>query len=89
MFYKLLVEASGQYPGYHIVSGQLDFIEPDSNGQLHSPMLAYDEIDMEDFKKLLRSVWRHIVQLNLPDISGYSNDYQGIVDFENWLIENP
>lgn len=89
MFYKLLVEASGQYPGYHIVSGQLDFIEPDSNGQLHSPMLVYDEIDMEDFKKLLRSVWRHIVQLNLPDISGYSNDYQGIVDFESWLIENP
>ena len=89
MFYKLLVEASGQYPGYHIVSGQLDFIEPDSNGHLHSPTLVYDEIDMEDFKKLLRSVWRHIIQLDLPDISGYSNDYRGIVDFENWLIENP
>lgn len=89
MFYKILVEESGAYPGYQVVNGRLDFVEPDRNGQLVSPMLNYDSDELAEFRRLIRSVWNHIVRLDFPDISTYNHDYKSIVAFENWLIQNP
>ena len=89
IFYKLLVENSKEFHGYHVVSGQLDFIEPDRHGVFYSPATDYSDVNMDEFVQLLRSVWHHITQLDLPDISGYSVDFNGIVAFEDWLRDNP
>ena len=89
MFYKILVEESGDYPGYQVTDGQLEFVEPDRHGQLYSPTLLYDADELAEFRRLIRSVWNHIIRLDLPDISDYSQDYKGIVAFEDWLIQNP
>ena len=89
MFYKLLIEKSGQFEGYRVISGQLDFVEPDRDGNLFRPTTDYSDIDMTEFTRLVRSVWNHIINLDLPDISNYSQDYKGIVAFEGWLRDNP
>ena len=89
MFYKILVEESGDYPGYQVIDGRLDFVEPDRHGQLFSPVLDYDDDELAEFRQLISSVWNHIIRLDLPDISAYNPDYKGIVAFEEWLIQNP
>lgn len=89
LFYQLLVSQSGQYPGYQVVSGQLDFIEPSNDGNILSPTIIYANENIDDFIKLISSVWSHIINLDLPDISGYKSNFSGIKDFENWLRDNP
>ena len=89
IFYKLLVENSGDFQGYRVVSGSLDFVEPDRNGYFYSPETDYSDVDMDEFIQLLTSVWNHIINLDLPDISDYSVDFKGIVAFEDWLRQNP
>ena len=89
IFYKLLVENSGDFQGYRVVSGSLDFVEPDRNGYFYNPETDYSDVDMDEFIQLLTSVWNHIINLDLPDISDYSVDFKGIVAFEDWLRQNP
>ena len=90
MFYKLLVEKSGDYDGFHVTNGSIAFIESDrSTGKLYQPEVNYCDEEMAEFEQLITSVWNYITSLNLPDISEYSKDYHGIVDFENWLCANP
>lgn len=90
MFYKLLIENSAEYHNYRVISGRLEFVEPDKKtGQIICPAVDYtDTVAMNEFKELLQSVWNHIMRLDLPDISGYPLKPQGIIDFENWLREN-
>lgn len=90
MFYKLLVENSAEYHDYRVVSGQIEFVEPDrDSGQIFCPAVDYnDEVAMVEFRQLIASVWHHIMTLNLPDISQFVK-FQGIVDFEDYLRANP
>ncbi len=91
MFYKLLIENSAEYAGFHVVSGALEFIEPDTHDDSHlfRPEVDYsDTVAMDEFKQLIRSVWNHIIHLNLPEVK-QSDKYRDIVAFENWLRENP
>ena len=91
MFYKLLIENSAEYAGFHVVSGVLEFIEPDTHddSHLYRPEVDYsDTTAIEEFKQLVRSVWNHIINLDLPEVK-QSEKYRDIVAFENWLRENP
>ena len=91
MFYKLLIENSAEYAGFRVVSGALEFIEPNTHddGHLYRPEVDYsDATAMEEFKQLVRSVWNHIINLDLPEVK-QSDKYKDIVAFENWLRENP
>jgi DNA helicase-2/ATP-dependent DNA helicase PcrA len=88
LFYKLLIENSRDYSSFTVTEGTLDYIKPTPSGAISSLSLEFDPVEVERFKKLVESVWRHIIALDLPDTSGYSQDLKGILAFEQDLIDN-
>lgn len=86
MLYKLLVENSREFGGYTVQKGVLEFVEPDADGALHSLELSFDAAELADFVVLLKAIWRHIQELDFPDIASYDASYKGLLDFESDLI---
>lgn len=87
MFYKLLVEHSRDYGNYAVDRGVLQFVEPTPAGNIISLELEFDTEELATFERLIAAVWEHITALNLPDISGYSQDFKGIQAFEADLLD--
>ena len=48
--------------------------------------MTFSEEELAEFARLISVVWRKITTLELPDISGYSADYKGMLQFENDLL---
>jgi len=88
MFYKLLVENARDYRGYKVDSAVMQFIEPTTAGDILSLETEFDKDELDRFAKLVNTVWTHIIQLNLPDVSSYDHSYKGILAFEQDLIDN-
>jgi len=86
LLYKLLVEHSREYSGYTVEKGVLEFVEPDNDGNLHSLELTFDASELDKFKQLIGAIWQHIMHLDFPDTSKYPPNYQGILDFEQDLV---
>ena len=84
--YKLLVEGSAKYRGYTVTSGRLDFIEPDSDGELHPLSLTFEPGRLDDVRRLLASMWRAVQTVEFPDISEYGDSLTAVKQFENDLI---
>ncbi len=85
--YKLLIEGSNRFEGYTVTGGRLEFIEPDSDGKIHSIDLIFDTAELQLVTRLLQAMWQRVKALDLPDISGYSKDLKGIQAFESDLID--
>ncbi len=88
LFYKLLVENSRDYSSYTVTDGRLAFIEPTSSGEIIVEEVSYDKEELNRFQRLIGKVWEHIIALNLPDISHYPATYQGMLDFEEDLLND-
>jgi len=88
MFYQLLVESSRDYHSFEANDSSVQFIEPDAMGGVTTLRLDFSRDELDDFTKLIESVWRHIINLDLPDTSNYDTTYKGILKFENDLIHN-
>jgi len=86
MFYKLLIEHSRDYKTFVVTEGRLEFVETDTDNQLHSLSLHFDPAELLRFSDLLQAIWRRIQALDLPDTSGYEPTYKGILQFENNLL---
>ena len=91
LFYKLLVENSAEYGAYTVTRGQLAFVEPTkANESIVLPLDYTDPAVAEELtrtQRLIEAVWRHIQALDLPDTSGFSQDYEGVLAFEQMLID--
>jgi DNA helicase II / ATP-dependent DNA helicase PcrA len=87
MFYKLLVEHSRNFSNYTVERGVLQFVEPLHNGDIIGLDATFEREELEDFSRLLQKIWQCITTLDLPDTSGYSGDYKGILAFEKDLLE--
>ena len=87
VFYKLLVENSRAYGHYTVTNGQLAFVEPTKTRETAVLDLDLTREDIERTAKLITAVWNHISVLDLPDTSGYSEDYKGVLAFEQDLID--
>jgi DNA helicase-2/ATP-dependent DNA helicase PcrA len=87
MMYKLLIENSKHFSGYKADRAILEFIEPDEDGKLANLELLYDEREVQEFKKLINAVWKHIQSLDFPDIRKYPPSMTGIKQFENDLLD--
>ena len=70
-----------------VKDGQLAFIEPTKGGESVLLSLDLSTEDIERTTKLIQAVWKRIVTLDLPDTSGYSDDYKGVLAFEQDLID--
>ena len=86
MFYQLLCQHSRDYASYEFDGAILQFVEPDSHGNIHSLDQTFSTEELAQFTILIAAVWRCITTLELPDASGYSTDYKGILQFEKDLI---
>lgn len=84
--YKALVEESTTYKGYTVEDAYLEFVEPDENGNINELHLVFDEDEYQQVRKLAEAVWTSIISLQLPDVSGYSQDIKGVEKFELSLL---
>ncbi len=89
LFYKLLVEQSASFSRKLTVSsGGLEFIEAANDGTLvNNLVLHFDTLELERYIKLIGSVWRHIMNLDFPDVSHYPQNFKGVQQFEQDLID--
>ena len=87
MFYQLLVESSRDYSNFTFTGGRLQFVEPDmKTGDILSLEDTFSREELTEFTQLIEIIWRKITTLDLPDISDYSADYKGMLQFENDLL---
>ena len=49
--------------------------------------LTTAEAQQEEISALIAAVWRHIMDLDMPDTSAFSPDIDGIMAFERSLLE--
>lgn len=87
MFYELLARNSRDYSSLDFLGAKLQFVEPDVDGSILSLDAKFTEEELAKFSKLIQSVWKCIIQLDFPDISGYSPNIKGIQEFEQFLID--
>lgn len=87
MFYKLLAEHARDYNRYEVANCSLEFIQPTKNGEVISLTTEFNNDDLKRLEKLIAAVWNHIKNLNLPDVSVYSQNYKGLLAFEQDLID--
>lgn len=86
--YKILIEGSSRYAGYKVDSGQLDFVEPDGKtNRINTLPLQFTDNEIDETKKLIEAIWRHVQDLNFPDVSGYDTTLTGVKQFEQDLID--
>ena len=43
---------------------------------------------MDRFIQLIGKVWKHIIELDLPDTSAYEQNYKGLLAFEQDLLDD-
>jgi DNA helicase-2/ATP-dependent DNA helicase PcrA len=87
MFYNLLTTNSRDYRHHTFERGVLQFVEPTPNGEIISIEATFSADDLARFSQLIQSVWRHIITLDLPDVSQFEASYKGILEFEQSLID--
>ena len=87
MFYQLLVESSRDYGNFAFTGARLQFVEPDmKTGDILSLEDTFSREELAEFARLIGVVWRKITTMELPNISEYSADYKGMVQFEEDLL---
>ncbi len=87
MFYQLLVTSSRDYSNFTFTGARLQFVEPDmKTGDILSLEDTFSREELAEFAQLIGVVWQKITALELPDISGYSADYKGMLQFEEDLL---
>jgi len=86
--YKLLIENSRTYRGYHVEQGILDFVEPDENGKIYSLSLSFDDRELDETTALLNAMWTCVKHLHFPNVENYADTLTGIKQFETDLLNN-
>ncbi|HMH70425.1 MAG TPA: ATP-dependent DNA helicase, partial [Candidatus Saccharimonadales bacterium] len=86
MFYNLLIRNSRSYSNFTVDRAVLQFVEPTPQGEIVALEAQFSSEDLQRFGSLIQAVWRHIVQLDLPDSSIYEPTYKGILAFEEDLL---
>ncbi len=86
VFYKLLVENSRNFSKYRVNKGVLDFVEAD-DGDLRQIEITITPEMRKRMEELIKAVYAKISALDFPDISKYPPTLEGIIAFENELIQ--
>ena len=87
MFYCLLTAHSRDYAQFRVEKSALEFVEPTLQGEIITLEAKFSSEDLEQFARLVQIIWRHITTLDLPNTEVYEQNYQGILAFENDLLE--
>jgi len=84
--YRALVEGSHTFSGYTVEDAYLEFVEPDEDGRIQTLHLDFDAQEFARTKQLARIIWQLTTTMQLPDVSGYSQDMAGVEAFEKDLL---
>ncbi|MFZ1258479.1 MAG: ATP-dependent DNA helicase [Candidatus Saccharimonas sp.] len=87
MLYQLLCQHSRDFQHLEYLGGTLQFVEPSTDGRIHSLHTIASAEQLAQFTTLIQAVWRCITTLDFPDTSGYEPTYKGIVQFEADLVD--
>lgn len=63
-FYKLLLDLEGKY---NMISGEIDFVEPDKKGKYHKEKFVISDTDVDELKKEIIKVSKEIMDLSFWD----------------------
>jgi DNA helicase II / ATP-dependent DNA helicase PcrA len=85
VFYKILVENSRAFASRKVNTGVLEFIEPFGK-QIIDLSLNIGSEETDRLKRLIMIVFDKIQKLDFPDVSKYSDDVKGIIQFEDDLL---
>ncbi len=88
IFYKLLVENSREFHTYKVNHGYLEFLSPTENEEMVLLPYTITAEDVERLKKLIVAVYNKIQKLDFPDINKYERTIDGLLQFEDDLINN-
>lgn len=87
IFYKLLVEHSRDFGGKYTVNrGVLEFIKP-LRGAIVDLPLEITKDDIQRVEALIGAVYKKIMTLDFPDTDNYPEDINGILAFEDELLQ--
>jgi len=88
IFYKLLLENSSTFGGkLNIKTAGLEFVKTNKAGKICILKLEVEDRELKRMEKLIIAVWKKIMDFDLPDINDYSKDIDGILKFENDLLD--
>ena len=85
IFYAVLIKHSPRFKATEI-RGQMWYVEAASAKELIREYIPTDQ-DIAHMERLIVVIWKHIMNLSLPDISGYSSDYAGVMAFQKDLLQ--
>ncbi len=86
-FYKILVERSRDFGGtHHVDRGILEFVEPLRDKRIVDLALDIPQEEVLRLESLIRIAYAKIMDLDFPDTSAYSDDLNGIIAFEDYLL---
>ncbi|MBP6961938.1 ATP-dependent helicase [Candidatus Saccharibacteria bacterium] len=87
IFYALLTSLDPRYSGFKSTECQMVYVEcPEIKDLIRSYFPSPDEVAR--MATLASKVYAHIQNLNFPDISGYPEGIDGILQFEQDLIDD-
>jgi DNA helicase-2/ATP-dependent DNA helicase PcrA len=84
--YKLLVEGSHTYRGYHVDEGRLVFVEPDGGGDIVQKHIRFEPKQVEHAQQLLAAMWQCVMTLTMPDTTMYGDTLTDMRAFEAALL---
>lgn len=86
LFYALLASGSSRFADVRSIATQMIYVEAESPKYLYQRLIP-EQADMERLEAIAVAVWRHVQDLNFPNVSAYAQDIAGIRQFEDDLIK--
>ena len=86
IFYKLLLENSREYHGYTVIKGRIEYVEPNSSGQIALLDIDFDgSKETDELIPLIQAVWKSIMSLDFSPCEP-GTTYKDILAFEASLL---
>lgn len=86
IFYYLLMRGHRKWASVPVLEAGLYFLEADGGFEYLSLKVTTEDIAW--MERLVKEVYRRIVELDFPDVSGYTADFMGTLDLVEYLINN-
>ncbi len=86
IFYALLASQQSSLSRYSKVQGQMVYLQAEKQSDLIRSYSPTPD-DTSRLQKLIEAVWQKIINYDLPDVSSYDHDINGVLKFEQDLID--
>ena len=85
LFYALLVRECGRFSHSKSLRTQMIYVEAEKASQITLGLDPSVEA-LTYLEKLIGAVWKHVMNLDFPDVSNYSQDRAGVAAFADDLV---